>query len=89
MQPKPEPKPTNPRRTPQPGVAGCKQSATPADTQPNAPARGGGVQPKPEPKHTHPHRTPQPGVAGCKRCAHTSTHTAQHPSQELRGAAET
>ena len=48
-----------------------------------------GCSPKPEPKHTHPHRTPVPGVAGCKRSAHTSTHTAQHPSQEWRGAAET
>ena len=54
-------------------------------TQPNIPARSGGAQPKPEPEHTHPHPAPVPGVAGCKR----STHTAQHPSQEWRGAAET
>ena len=54
----------------------------------HTPARRGGAQPKPEPKHTHPHRAPVPGVAGCKRSAHTSTHTAPHPSQEWRGAAE-
>ena len=47
------------------------------------------MQPKLECKHTHPRRAPQPGVAGCKQSAHTSTHTAQHPSQEWRGAAET
>ena len=47
------------------------------------------MQLKPEPKHTHPHRATQPGVAGCKQSAHTSTHTAQHPSQKWRGAAET
>ena len=63
--------------------------ASRAHTQPNTPARSGGAQPRPEPKHTHPHRAPVPGVAGCKRSAHTSTHTAQHPSQEWRGAAKT
>ena len=65
----------------------CKEwlSASGARTQPTTPARSGGAQPKPEPKHTHPHRAPVPGVAWCKR----STHTAQHPSQEWRGAAET
>ena len=47
------------------------------------------MQPKPEPKHTQPRRAPQPGVAKCKRSAHTSTHTAQHPSQEWPGTAET
>ena len=52
------------------------------------PARSGGVQPKPEPRHTHARHAPQPGVAGCKQSAHTSTHTAQHPSQEWQGAAE-
>ena len=55
-----------------------------ARTKPNNPARSGGAQPKPEPKHMHPHRAPVPGVAGWKR----STHKAQHPSQEWRGAAE-
>ena len=39
--------------------------------------------------HPHPHRAPKPGVAGCKQSAHASTHTAQHPSQEWRGAAKT
>ena len=58
-------------------------------TNPNTPARSGGVQPKSEPKHTRPHRTAQPGVAGYKQSAHTSTHTARHPSQQWRGAAET
>ena len=48
-----------------------------------------GGQPKPEPKPTHPRRARQPGVAGCKQSAHTGTHTAQHPSQEWRGAAQT
>ena len=62
---------------------------TRAHTHPNTPARSGGAQPKPEPRHTHPHRAPQPGVAGCKRSAHTSTHRAQHPSQEWWGAAKT
>ena len=89
--------------TPQPGVAGRSRNRSPnththtahpcqewlgasgARTQPNTPARSGGAQPKPEPKHTHPHRAPVPGVAGCKQ----STHTAQHPSQECRGATET
>ena len=89
--------------TPQPGVAGRSQNPSPntdthsahpcqewlgasgAHTQPNTPARSGGAQPKPEPKHTHPQRAPVPGVAGCKQ----STHTAQHPSQESQGAAET
>ena len=68
---------------------GASTARTRAHTQPNTPARSGGAQPKPEPKHTHPHRAPVPGVAGCKHSAHTSTHTAQHPSQEWRGAAET
>ena len=68
---------------------GASGAPTPAHTQPNTPARSGGAQPKPEPKYTHPRRAPQPGVAGCKRSAHTSKHTAQHPSQEWRGAAET
>ena len=67
---------------------GASRAPRPAHTQPNTPARSGGVQPKPEPKHTHPRRAPQPGVAGCKRSAHTTTHTAQHPSQGWRGAAE-
>ena len=62
---------------------------TPAHTHPNTPARRGGAQPRPEAKHTHPRRTPRPGVAGYKQSADTSTHTAQHPSQEWRGAAET
>ena len=68
---------------------GASGARTRAHTEPNTPARSGGAQPKPEPKHTHPHRAPVPGVAGCKQSAHTSTHTAQQPSQELRGAAET
>ena len=68
---------------------GASGASTPAHTQPNTLARSGRAQPNPEPKHTHPRRAPQPGVAGCKRSAHTSTHTGQHPSQELRGAAET
>ena len=68
---------------------GAGRASTTAHTQPNTPARDGGVQPKPEPKHTHPTRAPQPGVAGCKRGALTSTHTAKHPSQEWRVAAET
>ena len=57
-----------------------------AHTQPNTPATSGGAQPKPELKHTDPTGAPVPGVAGCRRSAHTSTHTAQHPSQEWRGA---
>ena len=88
-QPKPEPKHTHPRRTPQPGVAGCKRSAPQADTNPHTPAGSGGVQPEPEPNHTHPHGTPQPGVARYKRGAHRSAHTPQHPSEEWRGAVET
>ena len=89
--------------TPQPGLAGrsrnpssnthihtahpCQEwlGASGAHTQPNTPARSGGGQPKPEPKHTPPHRALVPGVAGCKR----STHTAEQPSQEWRGAAKT
>ena len=59
---------------------GTRGARTSAHTQPNTPARSGGVQPRPEPKHTHPRRAPQPGVAGYKGSAHTSTHTAQHPS---------
>ena len=86
---KPEPKHTHTRRTPQPGVAGCKRSAHTSRHKPDTPARSGGAQPEPEPNHTHPHNTPQPGVAGYKRSAHTSAHTPQHPSQEWRGAAET
>ena len=68
---------------------GASRAPTPAHKHPNNPARSGGVQQRPEPKHTHPHRTPVPEVARCKRSAHTSTHTAQHPSQQWRGAAET
>ena len=68
---------------------GASGARTRGHTQPNTPARSGGAPPKPEPKHTHPHPAPQPVVAGCKRSAHTSTHTAEHPSQEWRGAAET
>ena len=87
-----------------PGVAGCSQYPSPntqthgahpsqewqgASGAPTpAHARSGGVQPKPEAKHTHPRRATKPGVAGCKQSAHTSTHTAQQPSQEWRGAAE-
>ena len=91
------------RRTPQPGVAGRSRNPSPntqthtahpcqewlgasgARTQPNSPARSGGAQPKPEPKHTHRHRAPVHRVAGWER----SAHTAQHPGQEWRGAAET
>ena len=83
VQQKPKPKHTHPRRTPSQEWRAASRAPTPAHT------RSGGVQPKPEPKHTHPRRAPKPGVAGCKQSAHTSTHTAQHPSQELRGAAET
>ena len=68
---------------------GASGARTRAHTQPNIQARSGGAQPQPEPRHTHPHRAPVPGVAGCKRSAHTSTHTAQHPSQEWRGGAAT
>ena len=68
---------------------GASGARTRAHTQPITPARSGGARQKYKPKHTHPHRAPQPGVAGCKRSAQTSTHTAQHPSQEWRGAAET
>ena len=68
---------------------GTSGAPTRAHTHPNTPARSGRAQPKPEPKHTHPRRAPQPGVAGRKRSAHTSTHTAQHPSQEWQGAAKT
>ena len=68
------------------GASGAPKQA---HTHPNNPGRSGGAQPKPEPKHTHPHRAPVPGVAGCKRSAHTSTHTAQHPSQEWRGGGAT
>ena len=71
------------------GWLGASRARTQAHTQPNTSARSGGAQPKPELKHIHPHRAPQPGVAGCKRSAHRSTHTAQHPRQEWRGAAET
>ena len=58
-------------------------------THPHTPAMSGGAQPKPEPKHPHPHRTPQPGLAGKKGYAHPNAHTAQHPSQEWQGAAQT
>ena len=68
---------------------GASGAPTPAHTQPNTPARSGGAQPKPKPKHTHPYGAPVPGVAGCRQSAHRSTHTAEHPSQEWRGAAET
>ena len=68
---------------------GASGARTRAHTQPNTPARSGGAQPKPEPRHTYPHCAPVPGVTGCKRSAHRSTHTAQHPNQEWRGAAET
>ena len=68
---------------------GASGARTGAHTQPNSPARSGGAHPKPEPKHTHPHHAPQPAVAGCKQSAHTSTQTAQQPSQEWRGAAKT
>ena len=86
---KPEPKHTHPHHTPQPGLAGYKQSAHQAHTHPNTPTRSGGALPKLEPKHKHSSRTPQPGVAGYKRSAHTSTHTPRQPSQEWWGAAET
>ena len=68
---------------------GASRAPTPIHTHSNTLARIGGVQCKPEPKHTHQRRATKPGVAECKRSAHTSTHTAQHPSQEWRGAAET
>ena len=67
----------------------ASRAPTPAHTQPNTPARSGGLQPKPEPKHTHPRRAPQLGVPGCNRSAHTSRHKPRHPSQEWRGAAGT
>ena len=68
------------------GTGGAR---TAAHTHPKTPARSCGAQPKPEPEHTYPRRTHQPGVAGYKLSASTSTHTAQQPSQEWRGAAET
>ena len=79
----PKPSPNTHTHTAHP----CQEwlGASGARTQPNSPARNGGAQLKPDPKHTHPHRPPVPGVAGCKR----STHKDEHPSQELRGAAET
>ena len=58
-------------------------------THPNTPARSGWGQPKPEFKHTPPQGTAPPGVAGYRRSVHTNTDTAQRPSQEWRGAAET
>ena len=88
-QPKPKPKHTHPQSTPQPGVAGYKRGAPINTHTPNIRARSGEAQPKPKPKHTNPHGTPQPGVAGYKQSAFTNTNTHQHPSKELRGAAET
>ena len=68
---------------------GASGARTQAHTQPNSPARRGGVQVKPEPKHTNPSRTPQPGEAGYRKSTHTRTHTPQHPNQEWWPAAKT
>ena len=65
--------------TAQPGVAGCSRNPSPNTSTHTAHACQEWLG----------HRAPVPGVAGCKQSAHTSTHTAQHPSQEWRGAAET
>ena len=97
--PTPQPRVAGRRRNPSPNThtygahpsqewRGASRAPTLAHTHRNTQARSGGAQPKPEPKQTQPRRAPRPGVAGCKRSAHTSTHTAQHPSQEWRGAAE-
>ena len=76
---------TQPNTSARSGGAQPKTRARAHTPTTHTPARSGGAQPKPAPKHTHPHRAPVPGVAGCNR----STHTAQHPSQEWRGAAKT
>ena len=46
---------------------GASGARTQAHTQPNTPARSGGVQPKPKPKLTHPHRAPVLRVAASPR----------------------
>ena len=96
MQPKPEPKHTNPRRAPQPGVAGCKRSAhtstrqewrgaaeTRAQTHtPTARTQARSGRGQAERPHHH-----TPGVAGCSQNQGPKTHThSAHPSQEWQGA---
>ena len=80
---------TSTPQTPSQEWRGTSGARPQTHTHPNSPARSGGAQPNSEPRHTDDHRTPQPGVAGYKLSAPTNTHTAHHPRQEWRGAAET
>ena len=88
-QPKPEPKHTRPHRTPQPGVAGYKQSAHTSTQTPQHPGQKwrGAAETRAQ-AHTPTPHTPARS-AGYKRSARANQHTPQHPSQEWRGAAET
>ena len=81
-QPKHEPKHTHPHCATV-ARSGWVQADHAHSPTPQAGVAGRSRNPSP---NTHTHTAhPWPGVAGCKR----STHTAQHPSQEWRGAAET
>ena len=70
---------------------GAKQQRPPGAGDPGRAHNTQQTTPQEEvPGNTKPtHHKPQAGVAGYKRSAHTGTHTAQHPSQELPGTAET
>ena len=88
-QPKPEPKHTHPRRTPQPGVAGCKQSTHTSTHKPRHPSQEwrAAAEIRAQAHAPKPHTPARSG--GVQVVQAPSTHTPQYPSQEWRGAAET
>ena len=88
-QPQPEPRHTHPHRTPQPGVAGYKQSAPPNTHTPQHPSQEwrGAAKTRAQ-AHTPTPQTPARSGGIRAERAHEHKHT-QHPSQEWRGAAKT
>ena len=75
-QPKPEPKHTNPRRTPQPGVAGCKRSAHTSRHKPRHPSQEwrGAAGTRTQPHTPTPHTPARSGRVQAER-THKRTHT--------------
>ena len=75
-QPKPEPKHTHPRRTPEPGVAGCKRSAHTSRHKPRHPSQEwrGAAGTRTQPHTPTPHTPARSGRVQAER-THKRTHT--------------
>ena len=80
-QPKPEPKDTHPRHTPQPGVAGYKRSAQTNTHKPQYPSQGwqGAAETRSQGHKLTPHAPARDGGVQAER---TQTHT--HPNTQAR-----